>query len=67
MYSDVSVLGRGKGEDRWSNHHIILCGGGGQGGMHGQVRCIYIWNDVSGRGDGCVHIRMYLCGGWERK
>lgn len=67
MYSDVSVLGRGKGEDRWSNHHIILCGEGGQGGMHGQVRCIYIWNDVSGRGDECVHIRMYLCGGWERE
>lgn len=54
MYSDVSVWGRGKGEDRWSNHHIILCGGGGQGGMHGQVRCIYIWNDDSGRGDGCI-------------
>lgn len=29
------------------------------------MRCIYIWNDVLGRGDGCVYIRMYLCGGGE--
>lgn len=61
----------GGGEKGRTDGQIIIsyCVGEGdrEGCMHGQVRCIYLWNDVSGRGDGCVHIRMYLCGGWERE
>lgn len=49
-----------------SSYHIVWGRGTGRDAWSSEMY-IYIWNDVSGRGDGCVHIRMYLCGGWERE
>lgn len=47
-----------------SSYHIVWGRGTGRDAWSSEM---YIYMDVSGRGDGCVHIRMYLCGGWERK
>lgn len=61
-------MGEGKrgGQMVKSSYHIVWGRVTGRDAWSSEMY-IYIWNDVSGRGDGCVHIRMYLCGGWERE
>lgn len=59
-------MGEGKrgGQMVKSSYHIVWGRGTGRDAWSSEM---YIYMDVSGRGGGCVHIRMYLRGGWERE